>query len=181
MGACTLAHLHTKGSGLLVHLHLPEDDSARGGPCVDDVRRLAAAFPPPLDRLPVDRHHSAARVGGRDPRYVPQAGGEYAVVDDGERIPEGVVARHAVRERAAHPPQPFEVQRGEPGERRVAVVSAHHRDERREEHVAERVLPVVAPAGVRDGRHAIHYCIHSRLLLRCWKKEGNTPLTDCIL
>ena len=172
MGACTLAHLHTKGSGLLVHLHLPEDDSARGGPCVDDVRRLAAAFLPPLDRLPVDRHHSAARVGGRDPRHVPQAGrpcgAVFRVCKCASVQASGTSSQHQCRDQLA---LVLMTDRCPFTHLHICTLSA----------TVERVLPVVTPARVRDGRHAIHYCIHSRLLLRCWEKEGNTPLTYCIL
>ena len=167
MAACTLAYLHTKGSGLLVHLHLPEDDSARDGPCVDDVRSLAAAFLPPLDRLAVDRHHPAARVGGRDPRHVPQAG-----------RPCGALFR--VCKCASVQASGTSSQRQYQCRRQLALVLMADRCPFTHLHTctlratAERVLPVVAPARVRDGHRALHDCIHSWLLLRCWEKR-ETP------
>ena len=95
-------HLRDRGDfvRLLVRLDLAEDDALGVRPGVHDERGLPAPFPAAFQRLAVDRHVPALRLVAQHRRDVAEARGENAVVHDGERVPERVVAGHPVRERA---------------------------------------------------------------------------------
>ena len=98
--ACTLARLHIRGK---------RREAPRG--------------------LPVDRHEFEVLPVAQLSCDRPEAGAEQGRVELRKEAAERVVAGHSVRESAAVPSQPFQVETDELGEEPVAVEAADHRDE----------------------------------------------------
>jgi len=152
-GAPEVDHRQQFGDGgdlvlLIEHAQLRQHQPVLGGERADDVRHRRARVPGVREAAPqalaVDRDQPAAAGDAQRVHPLPQHLLHLQRVQAGEHAAERVVRRDAARQRE-EPFEPRGPDLAEVGHVVPAVGPAQDRDQRHDDHLGQRVQPVVPP------------------------------------